>query len=300
MSRVLACSLLLALSVTAAGCGAATRRAVDEQQHFVTPVANRETGPRFGPFAVAGGFAGGGSSGLWGDGASGPQGTTLGCLDGRHYSYAFGLENRSRVPVTLTSARGTNPAPMIVQRVATQFRLSPPGKATTGNWSGPSLALVYHRWSAEPLRAVTVPPGRIATVQANFLIQHCKTLAPGERVVVPGSLVIGYRQAGHSRRKEIALPETRFAVIPGPTKRSCAAVPGSASMVAADVGCGLATRVARACHPMSHPTWGDCTVGGRLWDCGSFAGPGYPHREICYLPHEKSHWVRTIWMPSSS
>jgi hypothetical protein len=47
---------------------------------------------------------------------------------------------------------------------------------------------------------------------------------------------------------------------------------------------------------MSHPTWGDCTVGGAYWDCGSVAGAGYPLLETCYLPHKKSHWFRTIWI----
>src|SRR3954464_2069347 len=115
-----------------------------------------------GPFVLSGGFAGGSGSGLWGDGASGPQGTTVGCIDRRHYSEAFGIKNRSRAPVTLVSARGANPAPNTVDLVAIQLRLSPPfpPPSSVPNWGGPpGGGLNYRGWSAAPTRPLTIPPG---------------------------------------------------------------------------------------------------------------------------------------------
>jgi hypothetical protein len=143
---------------------------------------------------------------------------------------------------------------------------------------------------------VTIPPGRIATVQSNYLMRNCEDLVRGRTVTVPGWLVLGYRTSGHSRAQKLTLPGRRITLIAGPTRRTCAPVFGSASLVAADVSCAVAREGDRACHPMSHPTFGVCTVSGRLWDCGSDAGAGYPLLETCYLPHEKSRSFKTVWI----
>jgi hypothetical protein len=251
-----------------------------------------------GPFVLSGGFVGGGESGLYGDGDSGSSGTTLGCVERRHYSEAFGLENRSKTAVTLTTARGPNPAPRFIDLVAIQLRLSPRQQAPrSGSLGGVSLGLAYHGWSAAPTRPVTIPPGRGATVQSNFLMHNCRALAPGKRIEVSGALVLGYRTAGRLHHKTIPLPSERLVLVPGPTRRVCATVPGSTTFVAADTGCTAARRAALACHPMSHNSWGDCTVAGVYWDCGSTAGPGAQYLETCYLPHRKSHWFRVRWKP---
>lgn len=250
-----------------------------------------------GPFVLNGGSVGGGGSGLWGDGASGPHGATLGCIDRRHYSEAFGLQNRSHAAVTLVGAQGANPAPIVIERVAVQLRLAPPQRpTTTTNWGGDG-DLVYRGWSAAPTRPVTIPPGRIATVQSNFLMHDCQSLARRRPVVVPGSLVLTYRQAGRVRRKTISLPSERLTLVPGPTAQRCAPVAGSVSLVAADTGCTAARQAALACHPMSHNSWGDCTSGAVLWDCGATAGPGSPYLETCWRPTKKSHWIKVRWDP---
>lgn len=252
-----------------------------------------------GPFVLNGGFAGGGESGLFGDGGDGPNGTSLGCIDRRHYSQAFGIQNRSHAPVNLVGVDGANPSPQIVDLVAIQFRLSPPQRppSAIANGGNVGMDLVYRRWSAAPTRALTLPPGRIATVQSNYLMRDCAALAAGRKIVVPGSLVLHYRESGRVHRKTIPLPSQRFVVVRGPTKRRCTPVSGSVSVVAADTGCSAARRAAVACHPMSHNSWGDCTVAGVYWDCGSTAGPGEPYLETCYHPREKSHWFRARWNP---
>lgn len=298
--RVLVASVAIMLAGSAAGVTLALRG--PGAPHYTagpSPVVPRPSVQHIGsgPFVLNGGFSSGGESGLSGDGASGPKGTSLGCINHRHYSQAFGIENRSHLPVTLIGAEGANPAPKIIDLVALQLRLSPPQRQPTTTSFGDSMDLVAHPWSAAPTRAITLPPGRIATVRSNYLMQHCAGLAPGRKIVVPGSVVLRYRTSGHVHQKVIPLPSLRFVLIPGPTKQQCTPVSGSAALLAADTRCDAARQVALACHPMSHNSWGDCTVANVLWDCGSTAGPGEPYLETCWQPQRKSHWFRVRWNP---
>lgn len=289
VGRYASYALVAALAFAAGGCAASRVHVVVSRR--ASYHATNRIGP--GPFTLSGGWVGGGGSGLWGDGPTGPRGTSLGCLDDRHYSYAFGIENRSKAPVTLTGARMPNPSPRIVDRVATQLRLSPPYHPTEQASFGD---LVYRSWSDAPTRPVTIPPGRIATVQSNFLMRHCGELTAGQTITISGALVLGYRTAGRKDSQPMNLSGNRIVVVQGPTRRTCEPVSGSASLVAADTGCAVARKAAVACHPMQHDSWGDCTVAGRYWDCGRFAGPGYPLLETCYGPAEKSHWFSTVWI----
>lgn len=304
MGRLASCALLAAIALAGASCASSRVRAVSARPagHLLgvlrDPGNDNHIGP--GPFALGGGWVGGGGSGLWGDGATGPHGTSLGCLDERHYSYAFGVKNTTRRRVRLTAAIGPNPAPRIVDRVATQLRLSPPQRpASTAitNFGGPaSMDLVYRRWSAAPTRPVTIPDHRIATVQVDFLMHHCAALAHGRRITVSGALVLRYRTAGRAGRQKLSLPGNRIAVTAGPQKHVCVPVAGSGSLVSSDVGCAFARRAAPACRAMHNEGWLGCTVAGRFWDCGRFAGPGSPLLETCYLPQEKSHWFSVVWI----
>ncbi|HKO26384.1 MAG TPA: hypothetical protein VJU80_02925 [Solirubrobacteraceae bacterium] len=297
--RLLMAALVVALAGGAGGAGLALR-GTGPGSDLQGPVAPRPPAQHIGagPFVLSGGFAGGAASGLWGDGGSGPNGSTLGCIDRRHYSQALGIQNRSHAPVTLTQARGANPAPTIVDLVAVQFRLSPPQQQTQGTigWGG-GLDLNYRRWSAAPTKRLTLPPGRIATVQSNYVFSNCKTIAPGQTVVVPGSLVLVYRESGHVHQKEIPMAGQRIVLVPGPTRHACDPVSGAVTLVAADTRCDAARKAALACHPMSHNSWGDCTVESVNWDCGSTAGAGFPYLETCDLPAKKSHWFRVRWNP---
>jgi hypothetical protein len=294
-------ALVVAVTVTVAGCaGSQTRVAVSSPPASLVREVHSDNRVGPGPFVPAGGWTGGGGSGLWGDGASGPSGTSLGCLDDRHYSYAFGVENTSKARLTVDSARGPSPAPAIVDRVATQLWLSPPQRprpSTITNFGGGAgFDLVYHGWSAARTRPVTVPPHRVLTIQINFVMHNCDRLEDGRTVTVPGSLVLEYGTRGHGGRQTLALPANRFVVGAGPTRHVCAPVSGSGSLVAADVGCAFARRAAPICHAMKNGGWLGCTVAGRSWDCGRFAGPGYPLLETCYLPHLKSHWFSVVWI----
>src|SRR5947209_20521535 len=127
MRRYALGALVLGLAVVAAGCGTSRAREVGGPAVVLpfeiaghTSEPGNHVGP--GPFAVSGGFAAGGSGGLMGDVGSRPAGggMSLGCQNGERWSYAFGLVNTSKAPVTLTSVRAPNPAPAIADRVATQ------------------------------------------------------------------------------------------------------------------------------------------------------------------------------------
>ena len=296
--RVLVAVLTVALAGVAAGVALALRGPSAPRLSVGPPIGGPARTPvqhiGSGPFVLNGGSIGGGESGLFGDGGDGPSGTTLGCINRRHYSEAFGIQNRSHAPVTLIGIRGANPAPRIVDRVAIQLRLSPPYHPSFGRIGGD---LVYRHWSAAPTRPLTLPPGRIATVQSNFLLRHCGQLVSRRSITVPGLLVLSYRASGHIHRKIIPLPGERFVLVLGPKERRCTPVSGSVSFLAADTGCKAARQAAAACHPMSHNSWGDCTAGSVLWDCGSTAGPGSPYLETCWQPRKKSHWFRVRWNP---
>lgn len=298
MNRFCAVGLMIGLALLAAGCGGASHPPAQHLGGPPLPVSSHAV-VHYGPFVPSGGWAGGGGSGLWGDGGSGPTGTTLGCIDGRHYSQAFGIENRSKRPVTLTTAHGANPNPAVIDLVAIQLRLSPRARpsGTTDNWGGGiGIPLAYRGWSAAPTRAVTIPPGRAAAVQTNYLMHDCDELSGGRTVIVPGTLVLGYRVAGRARRTTVPEAIDRIVLRAGPTRRQCVPVAGSASLVAADTACAAARQAALACHPMSHPSFGVCTVAGVTWDCGRIAGPGSPLLESCWQPQLKSHWFSTVWI----
>jgi hypothetical protein len=136
----------------------------------------------------------------------------------------------------------------------------------------------------------------MATIQLNFLMHDCAALARGRTVVVPGSIVLRYHASGHDAGQKLTLPGNRIVVVAGPRKRTCAPVAGSGSLVAADVTCGFARRAAPLCRAMKNEGWLGCTVDGRFWVCGRFAGPGFPLLETCYLPHQKSHWFKVVWV----
>lgn len=240
-----------------------------------------------GPFVSGGVFQGGASSGFWGDRSSEQTGDELGCLSRRHYSFAITLRNRSGRAVTVTGARGPDPNPYVVARVAMQVRHAPP--PPTGDYS--PTPLIKH-WSAAPVRPVTIEPGRSAVVQSDFIMRHCAALRHGRKVVVPGSFILRYRISGRPGRQDLAEQATRFSVVAGPVVRSCGRVPGSIGLVSYDIGCAAAREAAPACHRMSHGTWGSCRAAGRRWAC-------HPHSswvQDCSFLHRTSRCYRVHWI----
>lgn len=299
MRRLASCLLVAGLAFAAAGCGSS--RKAKEFHAFAVSGGSRisatvHKGIRVGPGPFLFWSAtGGGQSGLSGDGGDGPHGTSIGCLNGRRYDDALGIQNGTKAPLRLVAASGPSPQHRIVDRVAIQLHLSPPYHPPAAGLVDTS-DLVYRPWSAEPARPVTIPPGRIATVQRNFLLRNCQEIGEGRAVTIPGTLVVRYRRSGHTHEQKLRIPGERLVVVHGPTRHTCDPVAGSASLLTSDVSCAFARRAAPRCRAMKNGGWLGCTIAGRFWECGRFAGPGYPLLETCYLPHDKSHWFSVVWI----
>jgi hypothetical protein len=299
MRRLASCLLVAGLALVGAGCGSSKKTVVVHEGGSVSLHVNLSrvattvpkgvrVGP--GPFVLNGGSVTGGESGLSGDGGSGPGGTSLGCSNGRRYTDAFGIQNSTKAPVTLISAMQANPDARIVGRTVVQLRLSPPWHPTE---TAPG-DLVYRMWSAKPSGNVTIPAGRIATVQRDFLLRNCNQLRA--KILIPGSLVLRYHSAGHAATQRLTTSGEQIVVGRGPTRHTCNPVAGSGSLVATDVSCAFARHAAPLCRRMRNESFTGCTVDGKLWDCGRFAGPGWPLLETCYLPHQKAHWFTVVWI----
>jgi len=208
----------------------------------------------------------------------------LGCLSRRHYSLAVVVKNRSGRAVTVTGARGPDPMPRVLDRVAMQVRVAP---HPTPRIPAPLIK----RWSAAPMTAVTIPAGRSAIVQSNFLLRHCRALVGKRRISVPGSFVLSYRVAARAGTQHLLQENAGFSVGPGPIVRSCTSVAGSVSVVAGNLGCALVREAATACRHMSHGTWGTCLAGGRRWGCHLHSSSV----QECSFLYRTSRWYRVRW-----
>jgi hypothetical protein len=149
-------------------------------------------------FSPAGGVTAGLSSGLWGDGGSGPSGMHIGCLAGRRFSVYVTAHNRTKRTVTVTDGGGDQPFAKIMARVAVQIRLAPlPPKgdlAVTGMGA----------WSRQRATPTEIPPGRDVGIQSNYVMRNCNLLHPHELITLNRSVAITYRQGGTTAREPIA------------------------------------------------------------------------------------------------
>jgi hypothetical protein len=154
------------------------------------------------PFVAAGGLAMG-MSGV-GDGPSTPAGDHLRCWNGRRYAQNMTLLNRSGVSVTLTGAVLDPPSPQIVRRVAVQVRLAPPPP------SGDVEVTGLRDWSRSAPTPTTIPPGRNAWVQSNFVMHDCNLLSPRHALISNRAITLAYRANGHAGHQRIALRSGRI------------------------------------------------------------------------------------------
>lgn len=240
------------------------------------------------PFVADGGIEAGLGSGLLGDRSSRPDGMHLGCVAGRRYAFVVTMRNRSKAPLTLTAARAPDPAPGIIDRVAIQLRLAAPPA------QGSLIVSNLRRWSAAPPQPVTIPPGRSAALQSNFLMRHCAALGRKRTLVVGGSFLLTYQTAGRAHRQTVVQRSARIMLTRGPTIRRCTRVPRSARLVAADIPCAVASRAATRCRRLRQRTWGTCSAAGHTWNCTATAPASRPSVETCWLA-AKAHWFRVRW-----
>jgi hypothetical protein len=150
------------------------------------------------PTAVAEGESG------RGDGPSTPTGIHLACRPGRRFALTQTIPNRSGIAVTLTGAVLDPPPVQVVRRIAVQFRLAPPPP------KGDLVVIGLRRWNPSAARPVTIPPGRSAWVQSNFLMSGCDLLSPGRTLIANKAINVTYRANGRSGRERIAAAGTRI------------------------------------------------------------------------------------------
>ena len=181
------------MALLAAGCGGTASRA---------------------PFVPDAGVASGPGSGLWGDGGSGPAGLRIGCIDGRRLAVLVTVRNRSAHAVTLLAAGGPQPSLDVIDRVAVQVRLAPP--PPSGDLADPGL----RSWSGRPGRAATIPAGRRAWIQANYLMRDCVALPPHRVVRVGGRLTLSYADGAGARTQTVSVAGGRILLSRGPAHPS--------------------------------------------------------------------------------
>jgi hypothetical protein len=165
------------------------------------------------PFAVTSGVSSGPSSGLWGDGSSGPTGMNVGCIDGRRFAVLITVHNRTAQTVTLVGGEGQRVSPDVIDVVAVQVRLAPPPP------KGDAFRDGLRSWSARTSAPVAVARGRDAWVQLNFLMRACGLL-DGKAIEANHTLTLVYRQGGHTRAQAVSVPGAKIILTRGPAHPS--------------------------------------------------------------------------------
>jgi hypothetical protein len=161
------------------------------------------------PFAADGGTSSGPSSGLWGDGSSGPKGMQIGCIDGRRFAVLITVRNRTRRTITLLGGGGSQRSPDVITRAAVQVRLAPSPKEGLHQ---PGL----RAWIGENSSPVAVPGDRSAWVQSNFLMRNCRSLTRGESLTVKPSITLSYDADGSRRTQTISVAAATIILTRGP------------------------------------------------------------------------------------
>lgn len=159
------------------------------------------------PFAAEEGMSSGPSSGLWGDGSSGPKGMKIGCIDGRRFAVVITVRNRTKRTITLLGGGGWQGSPGT--RVAVQVRLAP---LPTEGLLQPGLRV----WIGQKSPPVAVPGGRSAWVQSNFLMRNCRSLPRNEPLTLNRSITLAYEADGIRSTQAVSVPAARIILTRGP------------------------------------------------------------------------------------
>jgi hypothetical protein len=172
-------------------------------------------GPAAAALVRAPGNEAGTTSGAWGDGGWNARGLTLGYVPGRHFRLLFTVRNRSSSPVVLLGAGGAQRAHTLLRRVAAQVSLAPP--PPTGDLDVTGL----RRWSAASPQPVTIPAGREAWVQLDFvMLDACRWFDSGAHETVDRSILLRYRD-GQEATQRIELAGDQITVaLPGTACRA--------------------------------------------------------------------------------
>jgi hypothetical protein len=166
------------------------------------------------PFTSRGGMEGGPTSGLWGDTGSGPQGSSIGCIRGRHFAVLITVHNQTKKTIELLGAAGTQRFRNVIERVAVQVRLAPP--PPTGNFMVTGLK----SWNPRTSPPVLIPPGRDAWVQSNYSMANCAHLRGSEPVTINRSTTLIYRADAGRQSQKVSVPAAQIILTRGPVHPS--------------------------------------------------------------------------------
>jgi hypothetical protein len=162
------------------------------------------------PFAPGGGVESGPSSGLWGDGSSGPRGMHIGCIRARRFAVLITVHNRSKRTITLLGGGGPQSFRDVIERVAVQVRLAPPPP------KGDAVVAGLRSWSARNSSPVGIPRGRDGWVQSNFLMRNCALLRGHQPVTVNRSTTLEYSAGGNNGTQVVYVRAARLILTRGP------------------------------------------------------------------------------------
>jgi hypothetical protein len=161
------------------------------------------------PFVAGIGAASGPTSALWGDGSSGPDGMTIGCIHGRRFAILIGARNRTKRTVTLVGA-ATQGLPRVIEPVAVQVSLAPPPP------KGDVFVSGLRAWNARDSSSVAIPAGREGWVQLNFLMRNCNLLRTHESETVNRRITLSYSIGRSKGAQALSLPGARIILTRGP------------------------------------------------------------------------------------
>jgi hypothetical protein len=161
------------------------------------------------PFVAGTGVESGPSSGLWGDGSSGPDGMQIGCIRGRRLAVLITVQNRTKRTVRLL---GTAPQGLfrVIEPVAVQVSLAPP--PTKGDYFVSGL----RSWNTHDSSSVAIPGGREGWVQLNFLMRNCDLLRWLAPATVNRSITLAYSVGGAKGTQVLSVPSARITLTRGP------------------------------------------------------------------------------------
>lgn len=163
-----------------------------------------------GPFVARGGVSSGPSSGLWGDGSSGPNGEHIGCIRGRRFAVLITVHNRLKRTITLLGGGGPQPFRDLIERVAVQVRLAPPPPKGDLAVSG------LRSWIGRNSSSVAIPAGRDGWVQSNFVMRNCSLLHGREPLIVNRSTTLRYSAGGSVGTQVVSVATARLILTRGP------------------------------------------------------------------------------------
>lgn len=162
------------------------------------------------PFAAGGGIEAGPSSGLWGDGSSGPTGMHLGCIEGRRFALLITVRNRTEQTIDLLGGGGTQRESPVIERVAVQVRLAPPPPRGDAVISG------LRAWVRRNSSSVEIPAGRDAWVQSNFLMRNCRYIRQPAVLTVNRGITLTYSVRGRRGTQSLTVRSARILLSRGP------------------------------------------------------------------------------------